>query len=103
MLKNLKFEKKNQLFYSNFNDYVKKLRKNNSIHSTTNHANLLNFYCRNLNLGFATKTNVCKVAGQEGSPRVTFHVLGNVGKCEEMNPHTPKGTPTLGVGISVDF
>jgi hypothetical protein len=20
-----------------------------------------------------------------------------------MNPHTPKGTPTLGVGISVDF
>jgi len=91
-----------QLFYSNFNDYVKKLRKNNSKHLTTNHANLLNFYYHNLSLGFVTKTNVCKVVGQEGSPRVTFHVPGNVGKCEEMNLHTPKGTPTLGVGVPVD-
>jgi len=28
--------------------------------------------------------------------------LGSVGKCEGMNPHTPKGASTLGVGIPVD-
>jgi hypothetical protein len=27
-----------------------------------------------------------------------LHVLGCVGKCEGMNPHTPKGASTLGVG-----
>jgi hypothetical protein len=25
------------------------------------------------------------------------------GKCEGMNPHTPKGASILGVGVSVDF
>jgi hypothetical protein len=40
--------------------------------------------------------------GQEGSPRVTFHALKNVGKCEGMNLHTPKGASTLGVGVPVD-
>ncbi len=25
------------------------------------------------------------------------------GKCERINPHTPKGTLTLGIGISMDF
>jgi len=29
--------------------------------------------------------------------------LRSEGKCEGMNPHTPKGTSTLGVRISVDF
>jgi len=28
--------------------------------------------------------------------------LRNERKCEEMNPHTPKGASTLGVGIIVD-
>jgi tRNA/tmRNA/rRNA uracil-C5-methylase (TrmA/RlmC/RlmD family) len=93
-------KRKYQLFYSNFNNYVKKLKKNNNKHSTTNHANLLNYYCRNLKFGLVTKTNACKVAGQEGSPEVTFHALGNVRKCEGMNPHTPKGTPTLGFSES---
>jgi len=44
----------------------------------------------------------CKVAGQEGSPGVTSHAPKSVGECEGMNPHTPKGTPTLGIGIPVD-
>jgi hypothetical protein len=26
-----------------------------------------------------------------------------VGRCERMNPHTPKWAPTLGVGVSMDF
>jgi hypothetical protein len=58
--------------------------------------------CCNLSFGFVTKTKVCKVASQKGSPRVMPHVLESVGKCEGMNPHTPKGNSTLGVGSPVD-
>jgi hypothetical protein len=50
----------------------------------------------------ATKARAYKNAGQEGSPGVTFHVLGSAKECEGMNPYTPKGTPTLGIGIPVD-
>ncbi len=38
-----------------------------------------------------------------GSPGVTSHTPGSVGKCEGVNPHTPKATPTLGDGVPVDF
>jgi hypothetical protein len=58
--------------------------------------------CHNPSLGFATKARACKNAGQEGSPGVTFHAPGSAKECEGMNPHTPKGTPTLGVGVPVD-
>ncbi len=58
--------------------------------------------CRNPNLGLATKARGCKVTGQEGSPGVMPHAPGSARKCEGIDPHTPKGTPTLGVGISVD-
>jgi hypothetical protein len=51
--------------------------------------------CHNPGLRFATKTRACKVAGQERKPR-------NERKCEGMNPHTPKGASTLGVGVPVD-
>jgi len=40
---------------------------------------------------------------QERNPGVTLHVPKSVGKCEGMNLHIPKGTSTLGVGISMDF
>jgi hypothetical protein len=46
--------------------------------------------CHNPSLGLTTKVRACKVAGQEGSPGVTFHVLESVKECEGMNPHTPK-------------
>ncbi len=59
--------------------------------------------CRNLSLGLVTKARGCKVAGQEGSMGVMLHALGNARKCEGIDPHTPKGIPTLGVGILVDF
>jgi len=39
---------------------------------------------------------------QEGSPRVTPHAHVSVGKCEGMNPHTPRGASILGVRVSVD-
>jgi len=42
-------------------------------------------------------------AKAKGSPGVTSHTPGNVRKCEGVNPHTPKATPTLGDGVPVDF
>jgi len=38
----------------------------------------------------------------KGSPGVTSHTPGSVRKCEGVNPHTPKATPTLGDGVPVD-
>jgi hypothetical protein len=58
--------------------------------------------CRNPSLGLATKARGCKVTGQEGSLGVMLHVPGNARKCDGIDPHTPKGTPTLGVGDPVD-
>jgi len=46
--------------------------------------------CHNPSLGLVTKARACKAAGQEGIPRVTFHVPGNAKECEGMNLHTPK-------------
>jgi hypothetical protein len=59
--------------------------------------------CCNPSLGLATKAKAYKSASQEGSPGITFHAPRNAKECEGMNPHTPKGTHTLGVGVSVDF
>jgi len=49
-----------------------------------------------------TKVRVYKVAGQEGSSGIMSHVIGSVRECEGINPHTPKGTPPLGVGVPMD-
>jgi hypothetical protein len=49
--------------------------------------------CYNPSLGLVTKARACKVAGQEGSPRVTSHSPRSAKKCEGMNPHTPKEPP----------
>jgi hypothetical protein len=58
--------------------------------------------CRNLSFGLVTKAKGLQRCGPRGSPGVTSHALGNVGKCEGVNPHTPKVTPTLGDGVLVD-
>jgi len=42
-----------------------------------------------------TKARDCKVTGQERKP-------GSERNCEGMNLHTPKGAPTLGIGVLVD-
>jgi len=55
--------------------------------------------CRNPSLGLTTKAKGYRVVGQEGSPRVMPHALGSARECEGMDPHTPKGTPTLGVRV----
>ncbi len=54
--------------------------------------------CRNLSLGLATKARACKSVGQEGTPGVTCHALGNAKEGEGKNPHIP----TLGVKVPVD-
>jgi hypothetical protein len=59
--------------------------------------------CRNPSPGIATKARACKGASQEWSLKITFHVLGSVGECEEVNPHILKWAPTLGIGISMDI
>jgi hypothetical protein len=59
--------------------------------------------CHNCSLGLTTKAKVCNFMGQEWSPGVTFHARGSVRECEGMNPHTPKWSPTLGVGVPMDF
>jgi hypothetical protein len=39
----------------------------------------------------------------KGSLGVTSHAPGSVRACEGINPHTPKGAPTLGIGVLVNF
>jgi hypothetical protein len=58
--------------------------------------------CRNLSIGLATKAKGCKVASQKGSPGVMPHAPNCVRECEGIDPHIPKGTPTLGVGVPMD-
>jgi len=41
--------------------------------------------------------------GLRGNPKVMSHVPGSVRECEGIGPHIPKGTPTLGIRVLVDF
>jgi hypothetical protein len=54
----------------------------------------------NPSFGLATKAKgVAKVRAKR-KLGVTSYTLGSVRKCEGVNPHTPKWTPMLGVGVS---
>jgi hypothetical protein len=57
---------------------------------------------RNPNFGFATKAKGLQGCRPRGSLGVTSHTPRSVGKCEGVNPHTFKATPTLGDGVPVD-
>jgi len=50
-----------------------------------------------------TKVRAYKVMGQEGSLGIMPHAPRSARECEGIDPHTPKRTPTLGIGVSVDF
>jgi len=56
----------------------------------------------NLSLGLATKAKACKSARQEGELGGTSYTPGSARECEKMNLHTPKATPTWGVGVLKD-
>ncbi len=58
--------------------------------------------CCNPSFGLVTKAKGLQRCGPRRSPGVTSHIPGSVGKCEGVNPHTPKVTPTLGDGVPVD-
>jgi len=58
--------------------------------------------CHNLSFGLATKGKGFQGCGPRESPGVTSHTSGSVGKCEGVNLHTPKATPTLRDGVPVD-
>jgi hypothetical protein len=53
----------------------------------------------NPSLGFTTKAKAWKGAGQEGNLEGRSHVPKNAKVCEGMNPHTPKWTLIMGVGV----
>ncbi len=59
-------------------------------------------HCRNPSFGFATKAKGLQGCRPRESLGITSHTPGSVGKCEGVNLHTPKATPTLGDGIPVD-
>ncbi len=55
-----------------------------------------------LALGSRPRQKGLQGCGPNGSPGVTSGTPGSVGKCEGVNPHTPKATPALGDGVPVD-
>jgi len=58
--------------------------------------------CRNPSLRLAAKAKGLQGCGLRGSLGITSHTPGSVKKCEGVNAHTPKATPTLKDGVSVD-
>jgi hypothetical protein len=60
-------------------------------------------FCRNPSFGLVTKAKGLQGCGPKGSLGVTSGTPESVRKCEGVNPHTPKATPTLGDGVPVDF
>jgi len=55
--------------------------------------------CRNPSFGFVTKAKGLQGCRPRESLGVTSHTPESVRKCEGVNPHTPKATPTLGDGV----
>jgi hypothetical protein len=60
--------------------------------------NIMSLIVATLALGSWPKQGLAKVQSRV-SPGITFHAPRNARECEGMNPHTPKWTPTLGIGI----
>jgi hypothetical protein len=63
----------------------------------------LRLHVTTLALGSRPRQTGLQGCGPRGSLGVTPHAPKNVGKCEGMNPHTPKVTPILEDGVPVDF
>jgi len=62
----------------------------------------MTYFVATLALGSRPRQKGLQGCRPKESLGVTSHTLGSVGKCEGVNLHTPKATPTLGDGISVD-
>jgi hypothetical protein len=55
-----------------------------------------------LALGSRPRQKACKGAGQDWAWELHSHAPGSAKECEGKNPRTPKWTPMLGIGVSVD-
>jgi len=53
-------------------------------------------------LGSRPRQGVAKLQAKKGAPRIMSHAPMSARECEGIDRHTPKGTPTLGVGVSMD-
>jgi hypothetical protein len=60
-------------------------------------------YVATLALGSWPRQRLAKVRAKKRSLGVTSHAPESAKECEGMNPHTPKRTPILRIGILVDF
>jgi hypothetical protein len=60
------------------------------------------FAYRNPNFGLATKAKGVARVRAKRNPGVTSETPGSVGECEGVSLHTPKATPKLGEGVSMD-
>jgi hypothetical protein len=60
------------------------------------------FSVATLALGSQPEQKVLQRCGPRERSGITSHTPGSVGKCEGVNPHTLKATPTLGDGVLVD-
>jgi hypothetical protein len=61
-------------------------------------------FCRNTNLGLATKARGLQGCRPRGRPRSCITCSQECEECKEcegMNPHTPKWTPIVGVGVQI--
>ncbi len=54
-----------------------------------------------LALGLQPRQGVARLRAK-GKPGVMPHAPGSVKECERIDPHTPKGAPTLRVGVPMD-
>jgi hypothetical protein len=89
----------------------KKIRKNKNHHNTNvlKNTSKLNrkqkIRKRNQEYIIMTLTLGLRPRQRHGKMRVNNHIhtLRNARKCKGMSPHTPKWTPTLGIGVPMDF
>jgi len=58
--------------------------------------------CHNPSFRLATKAKGLQGCEPRKSPGITSHTPESVEKCEGVNLHTPKATPTLGSEVLVD-
>ncbi len=73
------------------------------VHVKLSHTNWIQIMIvATLALGLRPRQKGLQGCRPKGSPGVTSGTPGSVGKCEGVNPHTPKATPTLGDGVPVD-
>ncbi len=59
--------------------------------------------CRNPSLGLATKARWLQGYRPKRKLGVMPHAPRSARECEGIDLHTPKGTPTLGVEVPMDF